>query len=145
MKPSPTNGQKTQKSPIYANYDKHKGNPELIVSPVYSNINHKTEPAAKMNGFKDELKTVISEKRLSSNGDVPEKSVIDKPTTPTIEQKSKESGTLSRKTYFSFKSRFRRANSVAVDASEVPSALKITNSTFYLNDSVDGDSGFSNW
>ncbi|XP_072944408.1 uncharacterized protein [Epargyreus clarus] len=139
------------KSPIYANYEK----PEL--QHIYSNVNfndtrpvlNKTEnPVGKIPGsFKEELKTVINEKR-HSNGDVPpplpEKPPLEKPSTPTSEVK-KDSGTLSRKTYFSFKSRFRRATSMAVDInSEVPSALKITNSTFYLTDSMDGDSGFSN-
>ncbi|CAH2229880.1 jg11771 [Pararge aegeria aegeria] len=89
----------------------------------------------------------LGEKR-NSNGDVPpplpDKPPPEKPTTPTSDTKS--SGTLSRKAYFSFKSRFRRATSMAVDInSDVPSALKITNSTFYLTDSMDGDSGFSNW
>ncbi|XP_039746968.1 uncharacterized protein LOC120624469 isoform X2 [Pararge aegeria] len=88
----------------------------------------------------------LGEKR-NSNGDVPpplpDKPPPEKPTTPTSDTKS--SGTLSRKAYFSFKSRFRRATSMAVDInSDVPSALKITNSTFYLTDSMDGDSGFSN-
>ncbi|XP_045785650.1 uncharacterized protein LOC123881112 isoform X3 [Maniola jurtina] len=88
----------------------------------------------------------IGEKRNSS-GEVPpplpDKLPPEKPTTPTSDTKS--SGTLSRKAYFSFKSRFRRATSMAVDInSDVPSALKITNSTFYLTDSMDGDSGFSN-
>lgn len=132
---------KSKKSPIYANYKK----PET--HHLYSNIhfadNNKTE-----NG--NELKN--GEKRLS-NGDapplpeklaLPEKSDKDKPVTPTSEGK-KDSGTLSRKAYFSFKSRFRRATSIAVDINDVPSALKITNSTFYLTDSMDGDSGFSNW
>ncbi|XP_063377772.1 uncharacterized protein LOC134664968 isoform X2 [Cydia fagiglandana] len=133
----------TKKSPIYANCER----PEHS----YSNMNfqdtlNKTENPVK--GFKDELKTVISEKRFS-NGEMapplPEKQEKqDKPSTPTSETK-KDSGTLSRKTYFSFKSRFRRATSMAVDInSDVPSALKITNSTFYLTDSMDGDSGFSN-
>ncbi|XP_049866678.1 uncharacterized protein LOC126367291 isoform X2 [Pectinophora gossypiella] len=138
---------KTKKSPIYANYEK----PEI--QHIYSNINFndtrpvlKTETPVKPNGFKDELKTVIGEKRLS-NGDIPpplpEKPPPEKPTTPT--ESKKDNGTLSRKAYFSFKSRFRRASSLAVDInSEVPSALKITNSTFYLTDSMDGDSGFSN-
>ncbi|XP_061711876.1 uncharacterized protein LOC133521122 isoform X4 [Cydia pomonella] len=131
-----------KKSPIYANCDR----PEHS----YSNISfqdtrpalNKTETPVK--GFKDELKTVISEKRFS-NGEMapplPEKQ--EKPSTPT--ETKKDSGTLSRKTYFSFKSRFRRATSMAIDInSDVPSALKITNSTFYLTDSMDGDSGFSN-
>lgn len=88
-----------------------------------------------------------SEKR-NSNGDapppLPDKPPPEKPTTPTSD--TKNSGTLSRKAYFSFKSRFRRATSMAVDINtDVPSALKITNSTFYLTDSIDGDSGFSNW
>ena len=91
-------------------------------------------------------RTVSSEKR-NSNGDVPpplpDKPPPEKPTTPTSDAKN---GTLSRKAYFSFKSRFRRATSMAIDInSDVPSALKITNSTFYLTDSMDGDSGFSNW
>ncbi|XP_059061715.1 uncharacterized protein LOC131854611 isoform X2 [Achroia grisella] len=143
---------KKTKTPIYANCEK----PEI--QQVYSNINfndtkpvlNKTEnPVIKVNGtFKEELKTVIGEKR-HSNGDVPpplpDKPPPEKPTTPTSENSKKDSGTLSRKTYFSFKSRFRRASSLAVDINtEVPSALKITNSTFYLTDSMDGDSGFSN-
>ncbi|XP_032513637.2 rho guanine nucleotide exchange factor 19 isoform X3 [Danaus plexippus] len=87
-----------------------------------------------------------TEKR-NSNGDapppLPDKPPPEKPTTPTSD--TKNSGTLSRKAYFSFKSRFRRATSMAVDINtDVPSALKITNSTFYLTDSIDGDSGFSN-
>ncbi|CAK1552618.1 unnamed protein product [Leptosia nina] len=144
------------KTPIYANYQK----PEI--QPVYSNINFEKKPEkplAKITGtFKDELKTIIdkkekTEKRLSG-GDVPpplpdkpppERPIAqpEKPTTPP--EVKKDSGTLSRKAYFSFKSRFRRATSIAVDInSEVPSALKITNSTFYLTDSMDGDSGFSN-
>ncbi|RVE54985.1 hypothetical protein evm_000352 [Chilo suppressalis] len=137
------------KSPIYANYE-----PPEIQHP-YSNVNfpdprpnktEKTEAGAKVNGFKEELKTVVGEKRLST-GDIPpplpDKVVIETPTTPT--ECKKDSGTLSRKAYFSFKSRFRRATSMAVDINaEVPSALKITNSTFYLTDSMDGDSGFSN-
>ncbi|CAH0718776.1 unnamed protein product, partial [Brenthis ino] len=90
-------------------------------------------------------RTINSEKR-NSNGDVPpplpDKPPPEKPTTPTSDTKS---STLSRKAYFSFKSRFRRPTSVAIDInSDVPSALKITNSTFYLTDSMDGDSGFSN-
>ncbi|CAH2086843.1 unnamed protein product [Euphydryas editha] len=135
------------KSPIYANYEKPQH--------VYSNINfndtknvlNKTDnPLAKITGtFKEELKTV-TEKR-NSHGDVPpplpDKPPPEKPTTPTSDTKSSE--TLSRKAYFSFKSRFRRATSMAIDInSDVPSALKITNSTFYLTDSIDGDSGFSN-
>ncbi|XP_052748183.1 uncharacterized protein LOC113513781 isoform X2 [Galleria mellonella] len=143
---------KKTKTPIYANCEK----PEI--QHVYSNVNftdsrpvlHKTEnPVIKVNGtFKEELKTVIGEKRLS-NGDVPpplpDKPPPEKPTTPTSENSKKDTGTLSRKTYFSFKSRFRRASSLAVDINtDVPSALKITNSTFYLTDSMDGDSGFSN-
>ncbi|XP_038215325.1 uncharacterized protein LOC119834879 [Zerene cesonia] len=142
----PKNQSKT-KSPVYENYQK----PEI--QHLYSNINfdkHKTEnPLAKITGtFKEELKTVMdkkdrSEKRLSSEmpPPLPEK-VQEKPTTPT--EVKKDSGTLSRKAYFSFKSRFRRATSMAVDINDVPSALKITNSTFYLTDSMDGDSGFSN-
>ncbi|XP_026742654.1 rho guanine nucleotide exchange factor 5 isoform X1 [Trichoplusia ni] len=139
-----------KKSPIYANCEKSE--------PVYSNITfsdsrpvvNKTEiPLAKVYGsLKEELKTVISDKRVS-NGDVPpplpDKPPPEKPVTPTSETSKKDSGTLSRKAYFSFKSRFRRATSLAVDMnSDVPSALKITNSTFYLTDSMDGDSGFSN-
>ncbi|KAJ0180292.1 hypothetical protein K1T71_003696, partial [Dendrolimus kikuchii] len=145
---------KAKKPPIYANCEKPQ------VQHVYSNITfndtksvlNKTENPLK-NGFKEELKTVIGEKRLSS-GEIPpplpEKfpERTDKPLTPTSEKANdikKDSGTLSRKAYFSFKSRFRRATSMAVDInSEVPSALKITNSTFYLTDSMDGDSGFSN-
>ncbi|CAG9783397.1 unnamed protein product [Diatraea saccharalis] len=135
------------KSPIYANYE-----PPEIQHP-YSNINFDTrtnktdKPDPKANGSKDELKTAIGEKRFS-NGDVPpplpdKLPGLDAPGTPT--ESKKDSGTLSRKAYFSFKSRFRRATSMAVDInSEVPSALKITNSTFYLTDSMDGDSGFSN-
>ncbi|XP_045491190.1 uncharacterized protein LOC123691045 isoform X2 [Colias croceus] len=142
----PKNQAKT-KSPVYENYQK----PEI--QHLYSNINfdkHKTEnPLAKITGtFKEELKTVMdkkdrSEKRLSSEvpPPLPEK-LQEKPTTPT--EVKKDSGTLSRKAYFSFKSRFRRATSMAVDINDVPSALKITNSTFYLTDSMDGDSGFSN-
>lgn len=141
------------KSPIYANCEK----PDI--QHEYSNINfndtrpilNKTEnPVIKVNGsFKEELKTVIGEKRLS-NGEVPpplpDKPPPEKPTTPTSENSKKDSGTLSRKTYFSFKSRFRRASSSTMDINaDVPSALKITNSTFYLTDSMDGDSGFSNW
>ncbi|CAG5011630.1 unnamed protein product [Parnassius apollo] len=139
------------KAPIYANCEK----PE--VQHVYANVTfndsknvlNKTEnPMSKITGnFKEELKTVIGDKR-HSNGDVPpplpEKPPPEKLTIPTNDSK-KDSGTLSRKTYFSFKSRFRRASSMAVDInSDVPSALKITNSTFYLTDSMDGDSGFSN-
>ncbi|XP_073944417.1 ephexin isoform X3 [Choristoneura fumiferana] len=134
------------KSPIYANCERTE-------THAYSNIFFdtkplKTETPVKNSGnFKEELKSVIGEKRLSS-GDVPpplpEKPPQEKPSTPTSDTK-KDSGTLSRKTYFSFKSRFRRATSMAVDInSDVPSALKITNSTFYLTDSMDGDSGFSN-
>lgn len=140
-----------KKSPIYANLERQE--------PVYTNINfndtrpvlNKTEtPMTKVYGsLKEELKTVISDKR-ASNGDVPpplpDKPPPEKPVTPTSEATKKDSGTLSRKAYFSFKSRFRRATSLAVDInSDVPSALKITNSTFYLTDSMDGDSGFSNW
>ncbi|XP_022819365.1 ephexin-1-like isoform X2 [Spodoptera litura] len=154
---NPTNIYDTAKkktpTPIYANCEKQ--------DPVYTNINfkdtrlvqNKTEiPLAKVYGsLKEELKTVISDKRASC-GDVPpplpDKPPPEKPVTPTIptnETIKKDSGTLSRKAYFSFKSRFRRATSLAVDInSEVPSALKITNSTFYLTDSMDGDSGFSN-
>nr|XP_026501495.1 uncharacterized protein LOC113404726 isoform X3 [Vanessa tameamea] len=138
-------------------------------------LNKADNPLAKITGtFKEELKTVIGEKGINktgtdkgtnksvtgekinnnktaekrnSHGDVPpplpDKPPPEKPTTPTSDTKS--SGTLSRKAYFSFKSRFRRATSMAVDInSDVPSALKITNSTFYLTDSMDGDSGFSN-
>ncbi|KAL4714041.1 hypothetical protein ACJJTC_008395 [Scirpophaga incertulas] len=138
-------------TPIYANYER----PEI--QHPYTNVAfgekrpvlpvNKTEnPATKIYGFKEELKTVIGEKR-SSFGDVPpplpDKPPPEKPTTPT--EVKKDSGTLSRKAYFSFKSRFRRATSMAIDINEeVPSALKITNSTFYLTDSMDGDSGFSN-
>lgn len=148
----PTN--KTKKPPIYANCEKRE------VQHVYSNITfndtksvlNKTENPLN-NGFKEELKAVIGEKRLSSEiaPTLPEKlpEKTDKPVTPTSEKANdikKDSGTLSRKAYFSFKSRFRRATSMAVDINtEVPSALKITNSTFYLTDSMDGDSGFSNW
>ncbi|CAH1646295.1 unnamed protein product [Spodoptera littoralis] len=154
---NPTNIYDTAKkktpTPIYANCEKQ--------DPVYTNINfkdtrlvqNKTEiPLAKVYGsLKEELKTVISDKR-ASYGDVPpplpDKPPPEKPVTPTVptnETIKKDSGTLSRKAYFSFKSRFRRATSLAVDInSEVPSALKITNSTFYLTDSMDGDSGFSN-
>ncbi|KAG6448704.1 uncharacterized protein LOC115442575 isoform X2 [Manduca sexta] len=142
---------KNKKAPIYANCEKPDNH-------VYSNITfndtktvlNKTENPMK-NGFQ-ELKTVVGEKRLS-NGDVPpplpdkpppEKSdKTEKPVTPTSEGK-KDGGTLSRKAYLSLKSRFRRATSMAVDINDVPSALKITNSTFYLTDSMDGDSGFSN-
>ncbi|XP_046965081.1 uncharacterized protein LOC124533685 isoform X4 [Vanessa cardui] len=138
-------------------------------------LNKADNPLAKITGtFKEELKTVIGEKGINktgadkgtnksvtgekittnkpaekrnSHGEVPpplpDKPPPEKPTTPTSDTKS--SGTLSRKAYFSFKSRFRRATSMAVDInSDVPSALKITNSTFYLTDSMDGDSGFSN-
>lgn len=155
---NPTNIYDTAKkktpTPIYANCERQ--------DPVYTNINfkdtrlvqNKTEiPLAKVYGsLKEELKTVISDKR-ASYGDVPpplpDKPPPEKPVTPTVptnETIKKDSGTLSRKAYFSFKSRFRRATSLAVDInSEVPSALKITNSTFYLTDSMDGDSGFSNW
>ncbi|XP_047528226.1 uncharacterized protein LOC125064947 isoform X4 [Vanessa atalanta] len=138
-------------------------------------LNKADNPLAKITGtFKEELKTVIGEKgtnrtgtdkgtnksvtgekinnnktaeKRNSHGEVPpplpDKPPPEKPTTPTSDTKS--SGTLSRKAYFSFKSRFRRATSMAVDInSDVPSALKITNSTFYLTDSMDGDSGFSN-
>lgn len=143
-------GTNKKKSPIYANCERQ--------DPVYSNINfhdtrpvlNKTEiPLTKVYGsLKDELKTVISDKR-ASNGDIPpplpDKPPPEKPVTPTSENSKKDSGTLSRKAYFSFKSRFRRATSLAVDINDVPSALKITNSTFYLTDSMDGDSGFSNW
>ncbi|XP_060800415.1 uncharacterized protein LOC106140556 isoform X2 [Amyelois transitella] len=136
------------KSPIYANCaraDQH----------VYTNINfpdskpvlNKTEnPVIKPNGIKDELKSLIGEKRLSTDPPpLPDKPPPDKPTTPTTETGKKDSGTLSRKTYFSFKSRFRRSSSSVMDINaDVPSALKITNSTFYLTDSMDGDSGFSN-
>ncbi|XP_035435919.2 uncharacterized protein LOC118266593 isoform X3 [Spodoptera frugiperda] len=154
---NPTNIYDTAKkktpTPIYANCERQ--------DPVYTNINfkdtrlvqNKTEiPLAKVYGsLKEELKTVISDKR-ASYGDVPpplpDKPPPEKPVTPTVptnETIKKDSGTLSRKAYFSFKSRFRRATSLAVDInSEVPSALKITNSTFYLTDSMDGDSGFSN-
>ncbi|KAL0893568.1 hypothetical protein ABMA27_013757 [Loxostege sticticalis] len=133
------------KSPIYANCER----PEI--QHPYSNVQfNDTRPVLKTekNGFREELKTVITEKRLS-NGDVPpplpDKPPPEKPTTPTTENAvKKDSGTLSRKAYFSFKSRFRRATSMAVDINDVPSALKITNSTFYLTDSMDGDSGFSN-
>ncbi|XP_045515496.1 uncharacterized protein LOC123708702 isoform X2 [Pieris brassicae] len=140
--------QQNPKSPIYANYQK----PEI--QHLYSNINFdkKTDkPLAKITGtFKDELKTIIdkkekpTEKRLSGDPlPLPEKPSVENPTSPT--ENKKDSGTLSRKAYLSFKSRFRRATSMAVDInSEVPSALKITNSTFYLTDSMDGDSGFSN-
>lgn len=131
-------------SPIYANYEKPENH-------LYSNVNfndntNKNEYAK--SAFKDELKTAVGEKRLS-NGEappLPEKlgETIENPVTPTSDSK-KDSGTLSRKAYFSFKSRFRRATSMAVDINDVPSALKITNSTFYLTDSMDGDSGFSNW
>ncbi|XP_050664230.1 uncharacterized protein LOC126964417 isoform X3 [Leptidea sinapis] len=155
----PKNQTKT-KSPTYANYEKPEN------QNVYSNINFETKPnktensLAKITGsFKDELKTVIGEKkeksgekRLSTgekrlSGEIPpplpEKSHPEKPTTPN--EMKKDGGTLSRKAYLSFKSRFRRATSMAVDInSEIPSALKITNSTFYLTDSMDGDSGFSN-
>nr|XP_049695399.1 uncharacterized protein LOC110372689 isoform X2 [Helicoverpa armigera] len=139
-----------KKSPIYANCERHE--------PVYTNISfndsrtvlNKTEiPLTKVYGsLKEELKTAISDKR-GSNGDVPpplpDKPPPEKPVTPTSETSKKDGGTLSRKAYFSFKSRFRRATSLAVDInSDVPSALKITNSTFYLTDSMDGDSGFSN-
>ncbi|KAJ2952521.1 hypothetical protein O0L34_g6837 [Tuta absoluta] len=149
-----SNGQydvpKTKKSPIYANCEKTYEKPEI--QHIYSNITfNDTRPVLKteqkINGsFKDELNNVIGEKRLS-NGDIPpplpEKPPSEKPTTP-IENK-KDNGTLSRKAYLSFKSRFRRATSLAVDINtDVPSALKITNSTFYLTDSMDGDSGFSN-
>ncbi|XP_075969163.1 ephexin isoform X4 [Anticarsia gemmatalis] len=142
---------KSKKAPIYANCEPKQ-------DPVYTNINfndtrpvlNKTEiPLAKVYGsLKEELKTVISDKR-ASNGDIPpplpDKPPPEKPVTPTSENAKKDSGTLSRKAYFSFKSRFRRATSLAVDMnSDVPSALKITNSTFYLTDSMDGDSGFSN-
>nr|XP_034839810.1 uncharacterized protein LOC117995876 isoform X2 [Maniola hyperantus] len=103
-------------------------------------VTNKTVPERNVN------RCSIGEKRNSS-GDVPpplpDKLPPEKPTTPTSDTKS--SGTLSRKAYFSFKSRFRRATSMAIDInSDVPSALKITNSTFYLTDSMDGDSGFSN-
>lgn len=140
-----------KKSPIYANCEPS--------DPVYTNVNFndtrpvpiKTEiPLNKVYGsLKDELKTVISDKRAST-GEIPpplpEKPPPEKPMTPTSETSKKDSGTLSRKAYFSFKSRFRRATSLAVDInSDIPSALKITNSTFYLTDSMDGDSGFSNW
>ena len=140
-----------KKSPIYANCERQE--------PVYTNINftdtrpvlNKTEtPLTKVYGsLKEELKTVILDKRASC-GDIPpplpEKPPPDNLVTPTNEASKKDSGTLSRKAYFSFKSRFRRATSLAVDInSDVPSALKITNSTFYLTDSMDGDSGFSNW
>ncbi|VVD04896.1 unnamed protein product [Leptidea sinapis] len=155
----PKNQTKT-KSPTYANYEKPEN------QNVYSNINFETKPnktensLAKITGsFKEELKTVIGEKkeksgekRLSTgekrlSGEIPpplpEKSHPEKPTTPN--EMKKDGGTLSRKAYLSFKSRFRRATSMAVDInSEIPSALKITNSTFYLTDSMDGDSGFSN-
>lgn len=141
---SQMNGQQKQKpkEQIYANYEK-----ETPSSPVYSNIHFperstsRTEPPViKINGFKEEL-----ERRLNNSNGEMEKAPQDKPTTPPSEHKGKDSGTLSRKTYFSFKSRFKRANSVAVDINtDVPSALKITNSTFYLTDSMDGDSGFSN-
>ncbi|XP_053625868.1 uncharacterized protein Exn isoform X3 [Plodia interpunctella] len=150
LSPSPQNGtyetKPKPKSPIYANCDDQH---------VYSNISFpdskpmliKTENPVKANGFKDELKTAIGEKRLS-NGDpppLPDKPPPEKPTTPTSDNSKKDSGTLSRKTYFSFKSRFRRSSSSVMDInSDVPSALKITNSTFYLTDSIDGDSGFSN-
>lgn len=144
---SPKN-QPNPKSSIYANYQK----PEI--QHLYSNINFekKTEkPLAIVTGtFRDELKTIIdkkekpTEKRLSS-GDPPPLPEKPPPEITTSTEK-KDSETLSRKAYFSFKSRFRRATSMAVDInSEVPSALKITNSTFYLTDSMDGDSGFSNW
>ncbi|XP_048479568.1 uncharacterized protein LOC105383149 isoform X3 [Plutella xylostella] len=154
------------KSPIYANCEK----PDIH---VYSNmtfhdtkpvLNKSETPLAKVNGnFKEELKTVIGEKRIYGERKISaEKKVgsdkkiyetppplpakiAEKPTTPTSEGGKKDNGTLSRKAYFSFKSRFRRASSVAVDINtDVPSALKITNSTFYLTDSMDGDSGFSN-
>ncbi|CAG9095779.1 unnamed protein product [Plutella xylostella] len=165
--PQPNLDNKTKtKSPIYANCEK----PDIH---VYSNMTfHDTKPVlnksesslAKVNGnFKEELKTVIGEKRIYGERKISaEKKVgsdkkiyetppplpaktAEKPTTPTSEGGKKENGTLSRKAYFSFKSRFRRASSVAVDINtDVPSALKITNSTFYLTDSMDGDSGFSN-
>lgn len=140
---------KPKPAPIYANYER----PEI--QPVYTNVNF-DKPATvktdKQNGnFNEELKTVINEKRMSGEPPpLPEKppsekrELPEKPVTPTSDGK-KDSGTLSRKAYFSFKSRFRRATSVAVDINDVPSALKITNSTFYLTDSMDGDSGFSNW
>lgn len=154
--PCQTNGtdvtKNKTKSPIYANLDK------TDIQHVYSNITfpdhkpvlNKTEiPMAKTNGtFKEELKTLIGEKRIYGEipPPLPEKPPTEKPTTPTSENSKKDNGTLSRKAYFSFKSRFRRASSMAVDInSDVPSALKITNSTFYLTDSMDGDSGFSNW
>ncbi|XP_068629728.1 rho guanine nucleotide exchange factor 15-like [Battus philenor] len=153
-KSSQTNGtydtpKSKTKSPIYANCDKIES-PHLYTNVTFNDsrsvLSKGENPVAKPSNFKDELKTIISDKR-HSNGDVPplpDKLPPEKPTTPTNDNK-KDSGTLSRKTYFSFKSRFRRASSMAVDInSDVPSALKITNSTFYLTDSMDGDSGFSN-
>ncbi|CAH2074638.1 unnamed protein product, partial [Iphiclides podalirius] len=132
---------KGRKPPIYENCERD--------AHVYANVsfNDTKSLAAKVEipltraGFKEELRTVVGEKRGGS-GEAPP--LPEKPTTPPSDGK-KDSGTLSRKTYFSFKSRFRRASSMAADVnSDVPSALKITNSTFYLTDSMDGDSGFSN-
>ncbi|XP_028035521.1 uncharacterized protein LOC114246952 isoform X2 [Bombyx mandarina] len=138
---------KTKKTPIYANYEK----PEI--QNVYSNISfndtkpvlNKAENPVKAE-FQEELKYAVSEKRPNISDvppPLPEKPPPERPMASACDMK-KDSGTLSRKAYFSFKSRFRRATSLAVDINDVPSALKITNSTFYLTDSMDGDSGFSN-
>ncbi|KPJ07964.1 Ephexin-1 [Papilio machaon] len=131
------------RSPIYANCERPEPQPNYtnIAFNDSRNLSTKSDNTIAKVGFKEEGKPANGDKR-HSNGDVG--SPQEKPTTPTNETK-KDTGTLSRKTYFSFKSRFRRASSMAVDLnSEVPSALKITNSTFYLTDSMDGDSGFSN-
>lgn len=123
----------------------NKGSERVITKPGTNNVSNKYGMTEK--GTKGTSERIRTEKR-NSHGDVPpplpDKPPPEKPTTPTSDTKS--SGTLSRKAYFSFKSRFRRATSMAIDInSDVPSALKITNSTFYLTDSMDGDSGFSNW
>ncbi|XP_013182127.1 PREDICTED: uncharacterized protein LOC106128344 [Papilio xuthus] len=147
-KPSQQNGtydlpKPKMRSPIYANYERPEpqSNYTNIAFNESRNLSTKSDNTVAKVGFKEESKAASGDKR-HSNGDAG--SPQEKPTTPTNETK-KDTGTLSRKTYFSFKSRFRRASSMAVDLnSEVPSALKITNSTFYLTDSMDGDSGFSN-
>ncbi|XP_041977510.1 uncharacterized protein LOC121731895 isoform X2 [Aricia agestis] len=125
------------KSPIYANCEK----PE---NPPYSNIVFNDSKPA-MTKDENPVKYERRADKRHSSGDVPPplpEKLLEKPSTPPSEGKA--NGTLSRKAYFSFKSRFRRATSMGVDINDVPAALKITNSTFYLTDSMDGDSGFSN-
>lgn len=100
---------------------------QFPVRNALSNINISNTSQLNLELADQKSKTEQNYANISNNN-------IDSQEPKSCSKMDKDSGTLSRKSYLSFKSKFKRNSSLTESNKSRSQSLSVMNSTFYLND-----------